>query len=118
MTNGNKINKTKVDIINDVIRIEKMGNKTFLVFPQGEVSESLLNIDELDDTLSKKCFIRTHTNHLVNKRHLKSHFDSYTQWITLDNGEKVPLSPNYQQFKHKKSIKQFWQKFFRQKKSI
>ncbi len=114
VTNEKILNRAKIDIINDVIRIEKMGNKTFFVFPQGEVSESLLSIDELDETLSKKGFIRTHANHMVNSRHLKNHFNSHTKWMALDNGEKIPLSTQYQHEENKQNrwLKRWIKKLF------
>lgn len=91
------VNNTKksIDLQNDIVRIEEMGNKTFLIFSQGQVSESLLNIDELDTSLSKKGFVRIHPKHLVNKVHLKNRFDLLTKWITLDNGDKIPLGSNF-----------------------
>ena len=87
--------KKRIDLQNDIVRIEEMGNKTFLIFTHGEVSESLLNIEELDASLSKKGFVRIHPKHLVNKIHLKNRFDLLTKWITLDNGDKIPLGSNF-----------------------
>lgn len=80
---------------NDIIRIEKIGNKTFMIFAKGEVSESLLSIDELDNSLSDKGFIRIHTNHLINHHHLKHRFDKLTQWVSLDNGDKLPIGSQH-----------------------
>lgn len=94
MENANNIKKD-IDLQKDIVRIEEMGNKTFLIFSQGEVSESLLNIDELEAALSTKGFVRIHPKHLVNESHFKNRFDLLTKWITLDNGDKLPLSTNY-----------------------
>lgn len=94
MENVNNIKKD-IDLQNDIVRIEEMGNKTFLIFSQGEVSESLLNIEELDVSLSKKGFVRIHPKHLVNKTHFKNRFDLLTKWVTLDNGDKIPLGSNF-----------------------
>lgn len=91
---------------NDIIRIEEMGNKTFMIFSHGEVSESLLNIEELDASLSKKGFVRIHPKHLVNKAHFKNHFDLLTKWVTLDNGDKIPLGSNY--ISEKIGVNPFW----------
>lgn len=79
----------------DIVRVEEMGNKTFMIFSHGEVSESLLTIDELEISLSKKGFIRIHPKHLVNRSHFKNRFDLLTKWITLDNGDKIPLGSNF-----------------------
>lgn len=94
MNNVSNIKKD-IDLQNDIVRIEEMGNKTFLIFTHGEVSESLLNIEELDASLSKKGFVRIHPKHLVNKVHFKNRFDLLTKWVTLDNGDKIPLGSNF-----------------------
>lgn len=94
MKNEDNIKKS-IDLQNDIVRIEEMGNKTFLILSHGEVSESLLSINELDATLSKKGFVRIHPKHLVNKVHFKNRFDLLTKWVTLDNGDKIPLGSNF-----------------------
>ncbi len=93
--NNDKYIYENKDLQKDLVRIEKMGNKTFMVFAEGEVSESLMNIDTLESTLKEKGFIRIHQKHLVNEAHFKNRFDVLTKWVTLDNGDKVPLGSHF-----------------------
>lgn len=100
----------KSDIIKNVdniVRIEKMGNKTFFILSEGDVLESLLDIDELEASLINGKFVRVHSKHLVNKTYFKRHFDHLTQWITLNNGDKIPVSPNCYPQRRKKTFQRF-----------
>lgn len=94
MKNEDNIKKG-IDLQKDVIRIEEVGNKTLMIFEDGEVSESLLNIEELEASLSSKGFVRIHPKHLVNETHFKNRFDVLTKWVTMDNGDKIPLGSNF-----------------------
>lgn len=78
--------------INSIVRIEEVDEETFLFIDDNSKSKSVLSIDELEWELPKNIFIRVHPKHLINKNFSKSIITVNTQWIELENGEKIPTT--------------------------
>lgn len=78
----------------NLLRVEEVANKTLLIFHDGTIEESVLSIDVLEWELPKNLFIRIHPNHLINKTFSKKIFTIHTDWMELENGEKIPISKN------------------------
>ncbi len=75
-----------------IIRIEEISNETFFFLQDGSRSKSVLTIDALEWELPKEVFVRVHPNHLINLNFSRKLFTVHTQWIELENGEKIPIS--------------------------
>lgn len=76
----------------DLLRVEETHDKTLLIFTTGKVEESVLSIDALEWELPKDVFIRIHPNHLINRNFRKKIFTIHSDWMEMDNGEKLPIS--------------------------
>lgn len=75
-----------------IIRIEEIAYETFLFLQDGTQSKSVLSIDVLEWELPKEAFVRVHPNHLINRQFTKKLFTVHSQWIELENGEKIPTT--------------------------
>jgi len=86
--------------INTIIRIEEIDQETYLFLNDGTKSKSVLSIDVLEWELPKDIFSRVHPNHLINTNYRKKLFTVHTQWIELENGEKIPIENTLTQNKN------------------
>lgn len=90
----------------ELLRVEETDKKTLLIFTDGKVDESVLSIDVLEWELPKNDFVRIHPKHLINKNYQKKVFTVHTDWMELENGEKIPISAAlFQSDKPKKKFK-------------
>ncbi len=85
---------------NNIIRIEETNNDTLIFLENGTSSKSVLSIDVLEWKLPKDIFIRVHPKHLININFSKKLFTVHTQWIELENGEKIPITKELTQNKN------------------
>lgn len=75
----------------EILRLEASGSycKIFLLNETLLVSKSLA---EIERTLSMDCFIRVHSGHTVNKKHVKSFKNADGGYIEMNDGSQVPIA--------------------------
>jgi len=95
MKNKNTIvvlNNTVSINYNDIVHIQSKNNNSVIVLFNNTVHESILSIDKLEWELPKETFIRVHPNHIINKDFLNKYYTVTSEWVQLQNGEKIPVS--------------------------
>lgn len=75
-----------------IIRIEEIEDDTYIIHSGGKVSKSVLSIDTLEWELPKQSFVRVHPKHLINETYIHKIYKENTNWLELDNGDKIPFS--------------------------
>ncbi|MGD9994540.1 MAG: LytTR family transcriptional regulator DNA-binding domain-containing protein [Salinivirgaceae bacterium] len=75
-----------------IIRIEEIEDDTYIIHSGGKVSKSVLSIDTLEWELPKNNFLRVHPKHLINEDYINKIYKENTNWLELNNGDKIPFS--------------------------
>lgn len=88
--------------VDSIIRVEEIDSETILFLDDGTNAQSVLSIDVLEWDLPKDIFVRVHPKHLINTSYSKKLFTVTTQFIELENGEKIPI--NQELTKNKRMI--------------
>ena len=82
----------KVVEIDDIARLESMGNYTTFYFTDGSKLLVTKTLKEYDIILSGMDFLRVHQSHLINMKHLDAYIKSEGGYIKLLDGSRVPVS--------------------------
>ena len=76
----------------EIVHIQSKDNGTVIILFDKTIHKSILSIDKLEWELPKDIFVRVHPNHIINKEFLNKYFTVTSQWVQLQNGEKIPVS--------------------------
>lgn len=76
---------------NDLIRLEADGSYTKYVLTDREVLSSK-RIGAIEEKLPPQHFLRCHKSHIINVTHIKSFGRDNSTYVTLTNGDVVPIS--------------------------
>ena len=77
--------------IDDIIRLEAMGNYTTF-YIEGQSKILVTKTMKEFESLLPESFLRTHQSHLVNKTHIKSYIKTEGGYLLLRDGATVPVS--------------------------
>lgn len=78
--------------INDIIRCEASRNYTELHLNAGNFLTASKNLQEFEDLLSPKGFLRIHRSHLVNSNRILKIVKGTNAKLVLDDGTELPIS--------------------------
>lgn len=76
----------------DIVRCESSNNYTSFVLVNAEKIIVCKPIYEYEELLSNYGFIRCHQSHLVNKKFIKSLIKEDGGYLSMENGEQIPVS--------------------------
>lgn len=76
----------------DIVRCESSNNYTSFVLVNAEKIIVSKPIYEYEELLSNYGFIRCHQSHLVNKKFIKSLIKEDGGYLSMENGEQIPVS--------------------------
>jgi DNA-binding LytR/AlgR family response regulator len=82
---------------NEIIRFESVAGTTLVHLQNGTTASISATINEIEEQLASKDFIRTGEQHLVNLNHITSISKSTEDFIVLDNGIRLPIAPGRKQ---------------------
>ncbi len=75
----------------DIVHLKADGNYTY-IYTKEKKSVASKPIKYYEDLLDKKDFIRCHKSHIINITNVKKYHKGNQAWITMMNGEKVPIA--------------------------
>lgn len=78
--------------ITDIIRCESDGNNTWFYFKGGEKILVTRTLKQFDQMLEKHHFIRVHQSHLVNLHFLHEYIKKDGGYLSLKNGDHIPVA--------------------------
>jgi two-component system LytT family response regulator len=82
----------KIVDINDIIRLESMGNYTYFYFVGGEKLLITKTLKEYHELLIEHGFLRVHQSHLINLSLLTSYVKSEGGYLLMEDGSRIPVS--------------------------
>ena len=89
--------------INEIVRFEADGRYTRIFLTTGKKSLICKNLKEFEIILEGHNFFRTHHSHLVNMKYVKSYSKSEGGFLTMRDGDLVPISRRKKEY----FVKQF-----------
>lgn len=78
--------------VNDMVRLESMGNYTQFYFADGSKILITKTLKTYDTLLAESGFLRVHQSHLVNVEYVKAYVKTEGGYITMKDGSIVPVS--------------------------
>lgn len=78
--------------VEDIVRCESIDNYTNFHMASGKVHLVSKNIKHYEDILQDTHFFRVHRSHLININFIKEYHRGEGGYLTLTNGEQVPVS--------------------------
>lgn len=82
----------KICQLEEIVRLEAMGNYTFFFFANGEKLLITKTLKEYHDLLHENDFLRVHQSHLINLHHLSSYIKSEGGYLLMKDDSRVPVS--------------------------
>ena len=82
--------------IQSIVRVEQREREVLVYTSKENYWETDVSLQHFYQILNPNEFIRTHANHLVNVKSLKS-FIKCNAFITLNNSDAIPVSPEMEQ---------------------
>jgi two-component system LytT family response regulator len=82
----------KVVGLEEIIRLEAMGNYTQFFFKDTTKLLVTRTLKEYSDMLTSKDFLRVHQSHLINLRHLKAYIKSEGGYLLMNDKSRIPVS--------------------------
>jgi len=78
--------------IDEIVRLESMGNYTHFFFKDGGKLLVTKTLKEYDQLLSEQGFIRVHQSHLINSNYIKAYVKTEGGYLLMKDGAQIPVS--------------------------
>lgn len=82
----------KICPLEEIVRLESMGNYTYFFFANGEKLLITKTLKEYHELLRENNFLRVHQTHLINLQHLSSYIKTEGGYLLMKDGSRVPVS--------------------------